>query len=179
MDRNSYEFKIDGNSYVLKTNRSEEEAEKIVAYVDKQIDKAKKTVKYKNKAAYTALACLNIADDLYDIDQELEKLKEDTAEAMENYEPLKAEYHAYKENHKEADILIMNLKEKIFDLEKDLERVSLERDNYKLELDRQKNLADKSIEETTDLRNKLLEEEKKTLMANKKLEELLKNRTGN
>ena len=27
--------------------------------------------------------------------------------------------------------------------------------------------------------NKLLEEEKKTLMANKKLEELLKNRTGN
>lgn len=176
MDRNSFEYQIDGNTFLLRSDRSRDETDIIVAYVAGQIAEAKDSIKYQNKAMYSTLAALNIANQLYDLEKDHRNLQEMSKEPLENYEPLKNEYASYKEQHKESDQLISQLKDKISSLEKDLQHSNVEREKYKLELDRQQNLAQKSEKEVDDLRYKLLEQEKLTLQANKQVQEILRNR---
>lgn len=176
MSKNSYEININGNNYLLKTERSKEETDKIVNYVDREIEKANNSLlnKYINPTMSATLACLNIADDLYRVGKEFENLKEISKEPLEKYEPLRDEFEEYKEKHKDADQKIADLLEKLDKLETSIELLTIDRDKYKLELDRQNNIVKKAKEDNEILRSNLLEQEKLTLQTKKQLQELLK-----
>lgn len=176
MDRNRYEININGNNYLLKTERSKEETDKIVNYVNKEIEKANKSLsnKYINPAMSATLACLNIADDLYRVGREFEQLRQLSKEPLEKYEPLKDEFENYKEKHKDTDLKISELEQKLQNLENSIKLLTTDRDKYKLELDRQNNMVKKAKDDNEILRNNLLEQEKMTLQAKKQLQELLK-----
>lgn len=170
MERNKYEFQIDGNSFILKTFRSKEETDRIVNYVNNHIERAKKSIKYNNKAMYATLACLNIADDLYDTKIEFNKLKKEAKEPMENYGPVKEKFEDMKENSTN----IKDLKERVAKLEKDLSRATNQRDSYKSELESKEKQEQKYKSQVEDLRSKLYKQEQINLQANKKLQQLLK-----
>lgn len=176
MDRNRYEININGNNYLLKTERSKEETDKIVNYVNKEIEKANKSLsnKYINPTMSATLACLNIADDLYRVGREFEQLRELSKEPLEKYEPLKDEFENYKEKHKDTDLKISELEQKLQNLENSIKLLTTDRDKYKLELDRQNNMVKKAKDDNEILKNNLLEQEKMTLQAKKQLQELLK-----
>lgn len=176
MDKNRYEFEINGNSYVLKTERSKEETDSIVKYVDNEIKKSKSNLKYRNPSMYATLACLNIADDLYDLELKHKNLLKISKIPLENYEPLKNEFDNYRETHKNIDENVKNLENKVKELESILTNITNERDKFKLELDRQISLAEKGKVDNDNLRNRLLEQEKETLKAQKQIQELIKDR---
>lgn len=173
MNRNRYEFQIDGNNYVLKTERSKEETDKIVRYVDNEIKNAKEIIKYRNPGMHATLACLNIADDLYELENKHKALLEESRIPLENYQPLKTEFDQYKERHKDVDQNINRLESKVKELESKLSNVNNERDKFKLELDRQISLHEKDKVDKQDLRDKLLEQEKQCLRYQKQIQELI------
>ena len=174
MSKNRYEYKINGNNYVLRTNREKSETDLIVKYVDNKINDAKKSLNYKNQVMHATLACLNIADDLFDKTKSYESLKKDAEEPLQNYAPLKEKFDLYKESHKEIDKKIQDLEIKVLEYEKQIENLTNSRDKFKLELDRQLKLSEKNIEENKRLMNELLKQEKLTLQAKKQIQELLK-----
>lgn len=173
MEKTSYEIQINGNNYVLKSQRSKDETDRIVNFVDNEINKAKNTIKYRNPAMHATLAALNIADDLYDLEIRHKSLIDESRIPLENYLPLKEEFDAYKEKHKDADQKIAQNEARIRSLEEKLNYITNERDKFKLELDRQINLSEKEKSDNIDLRNKLLEQEKISLQAQKQIQELL------
>lgn len=177
-DKNRYDVQIGTNNYVLKTTRSKEETDSIVKYVDAEIESASKQLRYKNPAMHATLACLNIADTLFDISREYDSLKKKAEEPLREYEPLMEKYMDIENNSKNSQQIIDSLNQQIRELEEKLNVVQLDRDNFKLELDRQINASQRSKEEIGDLRNKLLEQERQTLVANKQLQEAIKN-SGN
>lgn len=175
MEKNRYNVQIGINNYLLKTSKSKEETEKIVKYVDEMINQAKETLHYRNPTMHATLACINIADELNTKANELEKLKEISAVPIREYEPLKAEFKRYKEDNAEAEQKMKALIEKVEKLENELRLTILDRDRFKLELDRQVKDSERNKIEINDLRNKLLEQEKQTLIAKRQLQEAIKN----
>lgn len=173
MNKNKYEITIDGNNYVIKTQKSKEETDKIINYLNQEIEEAKRNIKYKNPAMQATLAGLNIADKFFDLKLKYEKLLEESKIPLENYEPLKVEFEDYKKLHSETDEKISFLEQKILNLEKSLQLVNSDKERYKLELDRQNNIVQKSILENEELRERLLEQEKLTLEFEKQLQEEL------
>lgn len=173
--KNRYDVRIGTNNYVLKTTRSKEETDSIVKYVDAEIESASEQLKYKNPAMHATLACLNIADTLFDISNEYDKLKKLAEEPMREYIPLKQKYDNISTISQSHDNKINELNEKIEFLEEKLKVVELDRDNYKLELDRQINSSQKDKETVDNLRNKLMQQEKQTLAAYKQLQEATRN----
>ena len=176
MDKNRYEININGNNYLLKTERSKEETDKIVNYVNKEIDKANESLsnKYINPTISATLACLNIADELYRVGQEFEQLREFSKEPLEKYGPLLDEFENYIESHRDTDLKISELEQKLEYLDNNIKLLTSDRDKYKLELDRQNNMVRKAKEDNEILRNNLLEQEKMTLQVKKQLQEILK-----
>ncbi|EHR34644.1 hypothetical protein HMPREF9709_00614 [Helcococcus kunzii ATCC 51366] len=173
MNRNRYEFQINGNNYVLKTERSKEETDKIVRYVDSEIKKAKDIINYRNPAMHATLACLNIADDLYDLEIKHKSLLEESKIPLQNYQPLKDEFDQYKDKHKNVDQDMERLESKVKTLESQLSNITNERDKFKLELDRQISLYEKDKVDKKNLRDKLLEQEKQCLRYQKQIQELI------
>ncbi|MFM1514213.1 cell division protein ZapA [Helcococcus ovis] len=173
MEKNRYEFQINGNNYVLKTQRSKDETDKIVYYVDSEIKKAKTALNYRNPTMHATLACLNIADDLYSLELKHKELLKISKEPMEKYEPLKNEFDEFKELNKDSFEKIQKLEAKVKELENYLNYLTSDRDKFKLELDRQITLSEKDRKDNEYLREKLLEQEKETLHAKKQVQELL------
>ncbi|MGF0040502.1 cell division protein ZapA [Peptoniphilaceae bacterium SGI.131] len=174
MEKNRYSVQIGNNSYILVTPLSKEETDQIVEYVNKMIDKASKSIHYRNPAMFATLACLNIADELYNQKKEFNNLKEAAEEPIREYSPLKEKYEAKLDEYKDFEDKLKGLDYKLKGLEKDLNLTSLDRDRYKLELDRQIKESEKSKLALEDLRNKLIEQEKQTLIARKQLQEALR-----
>lgn len=90
MSEKKVQVEIDGASYTLVTDESEEQVKDIAAYVSSKIAEVKS-----NKLSYDrelVLASVNIANDLYHVGNRYKNLKEDSSEAMENYPGLVENY---------------------------------------------------------------------------------------
>ena len=90
MSEKKVQVEIDGASYTLVTDESEEQVKDIAAYVSSKIAEVKS-----NKLSYDrelVLASVNIANDLYHVGNRYKNLKEDSSEAMENYPSLVENY---------------------------------------------------------------------------------------
>lgn len=90
MSEKKVQVEIDGASYTLVTDESEEQIKDIAAYVSSKIAEVKS-----NKLSYDrelVLASVNIANDLYHVGNRYKNLKEESSEAMENYPSLVENY---------------------------------------------------------------------------------------
>ena len=90
MSEKKVQVEIDGASYTLVTDESEEQIRDIADYVSSKIAEVKS-----NKLSYDrelVLASVNIANDLYHVGNRYKNLKEDSSEAMENYPGLVENY---------------------------------------------------------------------------------------
>lgn len=171
MEKNSYTVQIGANNFVLKTTRTKEETDKIVSYVDKMIELAKEAINYRNPTMHATFACINIADELYSMKKDFEELKKISDLPMKEYEPLKEKLEKYKEDSQDVENAKKELNYKISQLQNELKIKTLDRDRFKLELDRQVKSVEQYKLEIEDLRNKLMEQEKQTLIAKKQLQE--------
>lgn len=176
--KNRYNVRIGNDNYVLKTERSKEETDQIVKYVDTEIESAKKQLKYRNQTMHVTLACLNIADTLYSISHDFDDYKKEAEEPMKEYWKLKEKHEDIKEKANNHFRLAETLKNQVKSLEKELENLKEEREIYKLELEDLKKLIDTDKKDLSILKDKLIEEEKKTLAVYKQLQEVM-NRSGN
>lgn len=174
MSKNRYEYQINGNNYVLRTDREKHETDKIVLYVNQKIKDAKRNINYKNEVMFATLACLNIADVLFEKEIEYNNLEEKSKEPLEKYGPLKEEFDLYKEKHRETDIKKRELENKIKEYQNLLDSSNNEIDKLRIELDKQIKLSNKNEEQNNKLMQELLNQEKLTLEANKKIQELIK-----
>lgn len=177
-DKNRYDVKIGNNNYVLKTKRSKEETDAIVKYVDTELESAKEQLKYRNPAMHATLACLNIADTLYSISHEYDELRKNSYLPMKEYAPLKEKYDDMLTREHNSDQKISTLEQRISLLQNQVEELLKERDGLKKELDKEHEDMTKYTDRIQFLKNKLIEQEKETLIAYKQLQEANR-RSGN
>lgn len=176
--KNRYKVRIGNDNYVLRTERSEEETDQIVKYVDTEIESARNQLKYRNQTMHVTLACLNIADTLYSISHDYDDYKKEAEEPMREYWKLKEKHEDLKEKASYHFKMAEGLKKQLKSLERELENIKEEREIYKLELEDLRKLINADKEEVSQLKDKLIEEEKKTLAVYKQLQEVM-NRSGN
>lgn len=173
-EKNRYNIKLGKETYNITTFRSKEETDEIVKYVDEEIIKAQNHIRYRNPSMHATLACLNIADKLYEIKSSYNELKKQALIPIREYEPLKRSYENKMHEFNNIEEKTKQLQDQIENLKKELEIITLDRDNYKLELDRKIKASEQMKESVDDLREKLLAQEKITLQANRQIQELIR-----
>lgn len=171
MDKNRYEVVIGDNTYTIKTNRTKEETDKIVDYVNEEIEKADQSIRYKNPSFSATLACLNIADRLFSSNEEFINLQNSKVLPFEENERLKEENENLKKLIDENYIEIKSLKDMINSSKERFEDLHSEKERYRLELDRRVRDFEKSDSQIQKFRDQLLDQEKETLRLYKMLQE--------
>lgn len=122
MSEKKVQVEIDGASYTLVTDESEEQIRDIADYVSSKIAEVKS-----NKLSYDrelVLASVNIANDLYHVGNRYKNLKEDSSEAMENYPSLVENYKKAVAHNDELIEKVDELSDKIKVLEDDNESLN-------------------------------------------------------
>lgn len=171
MDKNRFEVEIDGNSYLLKTDKSKEDTDKIVELVEEKILDAKKTIKYRNPVMQSILACLNMADDLFETKTQLLRLEKVSNEAIKNYEPIKDAYQkfrlSFQDNLNKLNIannenneLKQNydkLKDDYSRIKEDYDKLIKQRDEFKIKAESQDEIFEDIVNENDNLRKKVKE----------------------
>lgn len=174
-DKKRYEVQIGNSSYIIRSARTKEETDSIVDYVNTEIEAAKKSIKYNNPSMVATLACLNIADNLFTIKEDFNKVtsQEDTDhELLENFQE-KYQQTLYQLASMEEELQSLRNKQR----EEDEKYLALEeeKERYRLELNKRMRDFEKSGQELQDLRDKLIAQEAETLKVYKQLQEAIKN----
>ena len=90
MSEKKVQVQINGITYNLVTDESEDHIKEIASYVEKKLKEAKTdNLGYDRELVLTSL---NIANDLYRVGNKYNRLKEDSAEAVEKYPSLIENY---------------------------------------------------------------------------------------
>ena len=140
MSEKKVQVEIDGIEYTLLTDENQEQIRDIAKYVEKKIGEVKsKRLSYDKELVLTSL---NIANDLFNVGNRYNKLKEDSSEAVEKYPEL---IEKYQKSVGHNDQLLVKLEE-VVEKNKSLEE---ENSNLKIEV--------RSNEEATNTINKLRE----------------------
>jgi len=138
------QVEINGISYTLVTDESEDHIREIASYVGKKINEAKSdNLSYDKELVLTSL---NIANDLFNIGNKYKKLKEDSAEAVEKF-PSLVENYQKSINHNDQLI------EKVKHLSQQNESLEEEKNNLEKQI--------KASEESDKLIKKLRNETKR------------------
>ncbi|MDU0894822.1 MAG: cell division protein ZapA [Anaerococcus sp.] len=122
MSEKKVQVEIDGASYTLVTDESEEQIKDIAAYVSSKIAEVKS-----NKLSYDrelVLASVNIANDLYHVGNRYRNLRDESSEAMENYPGLVENYKKAVAHNDELIEKVDELSNKIKVLEDDNESLN-------------------------------------------------------
>ena len=115
MSENKVQVEIDGVNYTLLTDEDEDQIRDIAKYVEKKISEVKsQRLSFDRELVLTSL---NIANDLFNVGNKYNNLKEDSREAVENYPSL---IENYKKAIEENEDLRNMLDEKV-DQKKNLE----------------------------------------------------------
>lgn len=90
MSENKVQVEIDGVNYTLLTDEDEDQIRDIAKYVEKKISEVKsQRLSFDRELVLTSL---NIANDLFNVGNKYNNLKEDSREAVENYPTLSEDY---------------------------------------------------------------------------------------
>lgn len=122
MSEKKVQVEIDGASYTLVTDESEEQIKDIADYVSSKIAEVKS-----NKLSYDrelVLASVNIANDLYHVGNRYRNLKEDSKEAVENYPGLVENYQKAVAHNDELIKDLEELTKKVENLESENESLN-------------------------------------------------------
>ncbi len=144
MTEKKVQVEINGISYTLVTDESEDHIREIASYVGKKINEAKSdNLSYDKELVLTSL---NIANDLFNVGNKYKKLKEDSAEAVEKF-PSLVENYQKSINHNDQLI------EKVKQLSQQNESLEEEKNNLEKQI--------KASEESDKLIKKLRNETKR------------------
>lgn len=116
MDSNKLRVNIGGNSYTIISEKSNGEIEKIANYVDDEIKKITSNNYRLNPIMASTLVALNIAENLFDLKEEFEKISNNFEHTAENKDIDKKNLILLEENKKlkdNIDLLNLELKELI------------------------------------------------------------------
>lgn len=171
MDKNRYEVVIGDNTYTIKTNRTKEDTDKIVDYVNEEIEKADQSIRYKNPSFSATLACLNIADRLFSSNEDFDNLQKSQNIPKEENERLKQENESLRQDLDSSQDKFERLEQDLEAKKEELQALMSEKEKYRLELERRVREFEKSDSEIQKLRDQLLEQEKETLQVYKMLQE--------
>lgn len=172
MAKYKYDFVIDFNNYVLHTDKSKEESEKIVENVNERIKEARGLIKYNNRVMYATLAAINIADELFSIRNEYNNIKENASKALENYEPLKEQYSHLYSVYNTTVSTINDIKESNEKYKKRIEELSLENKKLSSLIEEDKSKVTRLEKENKDLFDSLFSQEKEIKELKKQITEL-------
>lgn len=92
---NRLEVNIDGNSYVLSSQKDLGELERTAEYVDSKISELRDANKRFNSTMTATLAALNIADELFSQIEEYASLKEEAKTPIREYPNMKKKVEEY------------------------------------------------------------------------------------
>lgn len=144
MTEKKVQVEINGISYTLVTDESEDHIREIASYVGKKINEAKSdNLSYDKELVLTSL---NIANDLFNVGNKYKRLKEDSAEAVEKF-PSLVENYQKSINHNDQLI------EKVKHLSQQNESLEEEKNNLEKQI--------KASEESDKLIKKLRNETKR------------------
>lgn len=132
-EANRLNVRIFGNDVVLKSTRPDQEMERIVNYVQKQIEDARSPKTRYNKTMQVTLACINLADQLFETRGALDAVESDVASREEKIQSLEAALHEEVERSKTATAALSEREKEMQTLRRALE----ESENKRLEMAKQ------------------------------------------
>lgn len=191
--------KIQGSEYNIVSSKNPEQMKIVAKYVDDEMKKVKEGNPKLNSVTTSIVACLNIADILFDcsheneeLHNELETLKQGMSQPSEEFkaevENISSELEQKELDIIEKDYLIEELSNKLKEKEKEIEslnklneEIKIELQNHKSELDGLKSEAIDAAERARIAENMSCEWQNRTYDLQLKytdLENKLKNREG-
>ncbi|MCT4605603.1 MAG: cell division protein ZapA [Marinisporobacter sp.] len=180
-NKNKVIVRIYGQEYTMVGNESKEYMQRVANFVDeKMIDIARNSKKL-STAMIAVLTCLNIADEYYKINQEIENVKEEAVKPLQELEQTRSQLAAALEDF---EIKEMAYKKRIEQLEE--ERINKMKNSeceiLKKEIATLKealNLKDTEIEkvkeENEELENKVFDSQIKYVQTRKELDAFIEN----
>ncbi|CCQ92599.1 hypothetical protein CULT_1020013 [[Clostridium] ultunense Esp] len=173
-EKNKTNVLIDGRNFTVIGNGSDEYVHKLAAYVDKKIkDMTNKNERLSSSMAAT-LAALNISDELYRSNRELEMLKNKSKIPMENYENILKQLKEMKRKNEELEMDCNIYKDELLDMRRENERLNREIENYIQAL----KLKEKELQDSQNmikkLQDKVFDSQIQLIESKKELEEALK-----
>ena len=147
---NKVVVKIMGSEYNI-VGKNPEQMKSVARYVDGEMNKVKEGNPKLNSLTTTIVACLNIADELFDccheneaLHNELEALKDRLNEPSGE---VQVEVQQISSKLEQKDLEIIEQNEKIEDLNQSNEKMKLELEKYKAEIEGYKKAAEEAIKE--------------------------------
>lgn len=134
MAKNRIKVNIAGMTYTLVTDEGEERLKKIASYVDREIERASDPKFTKNMEVI--LASINIADELFKLREDYDKLQEEAEEPLRLYPKLKEDQEDLQKSYDELSSNYKTSKEDFLKSVQKIEGLNKEIDKLKVDLDR-------------------------------------------
>ncbi|QZY56329.1 cell division protein ZapA [Crassaminicella profunda] len=180
-NKNKVIVRIYGQEYTMVGNESKEYMQRVANFVDeKMIDIARNSKKL-STAMIAVLTCLNIADEYYKINQEIEKVKEEAIKPLQELEETRSQLTAALADFETKEMEYKRIIEQLGEEKKnnikngECEILKKEIEDLKENL----NLKDQEIKkvknENEELQNKVFDSQIKYVQARKELDAFIEN----
>lgn len=173
-ERKKINVTIDGRNFTVVGDSSADYTKQLAAYVDKKIkEMSSKNARLSSSMAAT-LAALNITDELYKAYMQLESLKAEAKDPMENYDSILNKLNDVQAKNKELMEECSSFKDEVIAARRLNEQLSKEIDSNKKALDMKEKELQESQKLIRKLQDKVYENQMELLDTKKELEEILK-----
>ncbi len=165
---------IDGRNFTVIGDGSEEYVKMLASFVDGKIkEMTNKNDKLSSSMAAT-LAALNIADELFKSNKELESLKAEAKAPLENYSSILEQLEVEKNKNEELTIKCNTLKDEIIEAKRQYELLMKENESYKKAIEIKERELKENQTMIKKLQDKIYENQMELIEVKKELEEVLK-----
>lgn len=175
-DKNKVIVRIYGQEYTMVGKESREYMQKVANYVDdKMVDIAKNSKKL-STAMVAVLTSLNIADEYFKAQQEMEEFKKEAVKPLEELEQTRSQLAATLTAFKEKEMEYIQTIERLEEEKKNhvtndaCEKLIEEIEGLKAALNLKDNELEKMKKENEELQNKIFESQIKYVQARKELD---------
>lgn len=165
---------IDSRNFTVVGDSSEEYVKGLALYVDRKIKEMSSKNDRLSSSMAATLAAFNITDELYKSNEELESLKTEAKDPMENYDSLLNQLNKEKEENQELQRKCDEYKDELIEARRQNELLSKEKDNQKNALDMKEKELQQSQNLIKKLQDKIYENQVELVQTKKELEEVLK-----
>ncbi|MCR2045253.1 cell division protein ZapA [Anaerosalibacter massiliensis] len=173
-EKRKVEVNIVGRNFTVLGNESEEYVKGIAAFVDEKIKEVSSKNEKLNDLMATLLAAFNMADEYYRTYAELEKLKEEVKEPMENYEGLIKELEESKLKIKKLEEECNICKGELLETKRNNESINKSIKKYEQSIYFKESELKQNQKTIKELQDKLYRNQMELIHTKKELEETVK-----
>lgn len=173
-EKKKVEVNIVGRNFTVVGNESEEYIKGIANFLDEKIKEVSSKNEQLNDLMVTLLAAFNMADEYYRVYVELEKLKEEVKEPMEEYEGLVEALEDNKIKVKELEEKCNFYKDELLETKKTNEDINEKIKKYEQSTYFKENELKQNQKTIRDLQDKLYQNQMELIQTKKELDELVK-----